>query len=206
MSATLTPAPLQVHLGDPLWIAELLERPGVLRTGHFRLLSGMHSDRFIRFSGLAKDPTALARIADLLAAMVAVRQPSSVLAPSTAGVSLAREVSGRLGLRVHLAGVGEDGRPDTLLGEPPAAGDRLLLINDVITTGDGMRALAQIAKSFGAAVAAAAAFLTRTDASIDERIGAPTSLLATLPLSTWTPEECPLCRDGGRPEDARDLN
>lgn len=47
---------LRVQLGDPELIREMVARPGVLRSGHFRMLSGLHSDRFLAFPGLAARP------------------------------------------------------------------------------------------------------------------------------------------------------
>src|SRR4051794_18433283 len=91
VAETLTAPPLLTHLGDPWRIAEVLARPDVLCSGHYRLLSGRHADRFVRFSQVARDAEALGYVADLLAGVVAGWQPAGVLAPSTAGVSLGVE-------------------------------------------------------------------------------------------------------------------
>jgi orotate phosphoribosyltransferase len=203
---TLTAPTLFAQLGDPWRLAGLLTLPEVLCDGHFRLVSGLHSDRFVRFSTLAKDPEALDYLADLLADAVARWQPDAVLAPSTAGVALGLELARRLGVRLHLTEVDGSGRPSRLIGEPPAAGTRVLAVNDVITTGEGMRALGTIATQADALPIGCCAFLARTSADVAESVGMPAAIIGSVDLSAWTADDCPLCSDENNPEDARDLN
>jgi orotate phosphoribosyltransferase len=174
--------------------------------GHFRLLGGAHSDRFVRFSELAKDPAALGYVADLLANQVAAWQPSAVIAPCTAGVALGVEISRRLSVRLYLASVGADGRPDGIIGAPPAPASTLLMVNDIVTTGDGLRELARVVQCAGAVATGAAAFMARR-AEVDENtVGLPLALVASVPLTSWTADECPLCQDDTSLTDGRDLN
>jgi len=206
MTATVSAQPLHAHLGDPWRIAALLETPGAVCTGHYRLLAGQHSDRFVRFSQLAKNPEALSYFADLLAARMGPHDPAGVVAPSTAGVALGVEIARRLSARLYLASVGEDGRANALIGVSPPEGARLLLVNDVVTTGDGLRALASVVGAAGAEVVGGAAFLCRSAMTLQDVEGVPLSLVATVPFESWSPSSCPLCQNDEEPEDARDLN
>lgn len=206
MPATVSAPPLFAHLGDPWRVADLLAMPGTVCTGHFRLLGGAHSDRFVRFSQLAKDADALRYVADLLTSKVAAWSPAGVVAPSTAGVALGVEIARRLGVRLHLASVAADGRADAMIGAPPAAGASLVMVNDVVTTGDGLRALAEVVRDAGADVSGAAAFLCRGAEVPEDVVGVPIALVATVPLLSWSDSGCPLCRDDEPLTDGRDLN
>jgi orotate phosphoribosyltransferase len=206
MPASVHAPALETHLGDQWTLAELLARPGVLEHGHFRLLSGAHSEHFLRFSRMAGDPAALTGLAAALAPTVASWRPDAVLAPSTAGVSLGRELAQQLGLTLYLASVDEHGRADEILGGADLNGRRLLIINDVVTTGEGLQALADVAGAAGGAVAGAAWFASRAHVNVAGRLGAPTAWLVTADLSTFTPEACPCCAAGMDAVDGLDLN
>jgi orotate phosphoribosyltransferase len=184
----------------------MVGRPEVLRHGHFRLVSGLHSDTFVRFSKLAEDADALAYVADLLAAIVANWQPDAILAPSTAGVSLGVVLGRRLGIRLHLSNVGDDGRATKVIGTMPAEGSRLLIVNDVISTGEGVKALARVATSAGAVPVGCCAFIARTPGEPAEAVGMPVAVTACADLGAWAADDCSLCEAGLPPEDARDLN
>jgi orotate phosphoribosyltransferase len=206
MTATLSAPPLLAHLGDPWRIADLLDTPNTVCTGHFRLLGGQHSDRFVRFSQLAQDSNALDYVADLLTSKTAAWSPDGIVAPCTAGVALGVEVARRLGVRLHLASVGVDGRADGIIGAPPHAGAALVVVNDVVTTGEGLGALAAVVRGAQAGVAGAAVFLCRRAEVPKDVIGAPVAVVATVPLSSWSASDCPLCCANEPVTDGRDLN
>lgn len=176
-------------------------------TGHFELLSGAHTDRFLAFSRIAAEPTALNLLADYLLPSVAAQSPTVIVTPSTAGVGLGWALAQRLGLALHLAAVDESGRADSLIGGADLAAQRALLVNDVVTTGQGFAALANVAGTAGASVVGACWFLTRSgDADVDSQVGAPTFPVLTMPLASWRAEDCELCRSAHQLEPALDLN
>lgn len=202
-TADLTFRPL---VGDPQLLADYLGRDGVLRHGHFRLLSGLHTEHFLAFSQIAQDPQAVRRIANDLAAVCGPWGPSMVLAPSTAGVALGGELARALHAPLHLASLHETGRANGVLGEPAIAGARVLLVNDVITTGDGLVALRDVARAAGADVAGAACFGTRADVDMAGRLKMQICLSVGLTLPAFPADECPMCADGSEPVDALDIN
>jgi orotate phosphoribosyltransferase len=204
---TTSPIPqLTVWRGDPDLLAELLSVPGALLDGHFRLLSGLHSDRFIAFSRITSLPGAPEQLADWLLPSLAPLRPDAVLAPSTAGVGLGWAISQRLAVPLHLATLDDAGRPESLLGEEDLSGRSVLLVNDVVTTGDGLLALAELVRERGGNACGATWFLSRSESELSERIGAPTVALAGLPLPAWPEGECPLCAEGIAVTEATDLN
>lgn len=208
MTATLaheTPM-LSVRLGDPRVVREMLDSAGALAHGHFELLGGSHSDSFIRFSRIATRPQALETTAGWLLPTVAAWMLDAVVAPATAGVALAATLGKRLGLPVALADVDGDGRAVAVHTRELVSGKRVLLVNDVVTTGTGMTALAHVARDADAFVAGAAWFLSRNDLDVSSLIEAPTSAVGDLLLSQWTPESCPLCADAEELVHAAEIN
>lgn len=192
-------------LGDPAQVLRLLSADGALRDGHFRLLSGLHTDVFLAFSAIAADPVNLDAISSWLGPTVDAWVPDAVLAPSTAGVGLAATLARRISAPLHLATVGRDGRPSDLLGPALPSSARVLVVNDVSTTGTGIGALADIARSHGAGVVGAAWFASRGMAADD--LGFPTAHVVDVNLEAFSAGDCPHCAAGANTmEDAVDLN
>src|SRR5574337_1168905 len=108
--APATPPLLHARLGDPRLLAEMIVDDDAVAEGHFELLSGAHSDRFIRFSRIASEQDHLGAVTESLLPTVAAWLPTAVVAPATAGVALATSLASRLGLPLFLASVGQDGR------------------------------------------------------------------------------------------------
>lgn len=71
-----------------------------------------------------------------------------------------------------------------------------LVVNDLVTTGEGITALAQVAAESEAVVAGAAWFLSRSSVDVSEMVGAPVAAIGVLELRSWSPELCPLCASG----------
>jgi orotate phosphoribosyltransferase len=197
---------LSVHRGDPATVAGLLSLDSALLDGHFELLSGLHSDRFVAFSRIARQDGALQLVAGWLQPSLAPTSPTAVVAPSTAGVGLGWTLARLLGVPLHLAGLDDHGRPCCLLGEPDVSGGRLLLVNDVVTTGQGLQALAETVRGRGAEVAGAAWFATRSSQDIAAILDAPVFSICELALAAWPQSECPRCTSGEPLQLAVDLN
>ena len=195
------------RLSVPDDVAGYLAREGVLLDGHFQLLSGLHSPNFIAFSELARDDDALGSIADTLTETTAAWMPDAVIAPSTAGVSLGSALAVRASAPLYLASLDADSRPDGLVGDPDIRGRRVLLVNDVVTTGSGLEQLAQVASGAGAETAGAAWFVSRASVDVVGILGTENvACLAEFDLETHSAADCPLCASGGEAELAIDLN
>jgi len=206
MPDALATHPLDVARGEPRLVAEYLSRPGVLREGHFRLLSGMHTDTFVAFSRLANDPLVLETVASWLYPSVGPLCATAVAAPSTAGVSLGGALAERLGVPLQLALVDEEVRAESLLGNPWLESQRVLLVNDLVTTGRGLLALRNAVAAAGGEVAGAAWFLSRADVDMEGLIRVPAVFVGYVGLEAWSEQDCDLCRQHAPIEDALDLN
>jgi orotate phosphoribosyltransferase len=200
-------APIEFHRGDPGALEEMLAIPGALMAGHFELLSGAHTDRFLAFSRIVADPTALSLLAGYLLPSVAAQSPTVIVAPSTAGVGLGWALAQRLGVALQLAAVNASGRAESLIGDADVKEQRALLVNDVVTTGDGFKALADVVRAAGASVVGACWFMTRSrDADVQTLIDGPIFPVLTMPLESWPAKDCELCGAAVALQPALDLN
>jgi orotate phosphoribosyltransferase len=197
---------LALHRGDPYVLAEWLALPGALRSGHFELLSGLHSDRFLAFSRICEEEGALDLLASWLAPELAPLSPSAVLAPSTAGVGLGRALARTLGVPLQLASLNDSGRPEAVIGGPSLVGERVLLANDVLTTGQGLEALARLVRSGGGEPTAAVWFLSRTAVDVDATLDIPGLCIGEFGLPAWEAEQCQACHRSEPLELALDIN
>lgn len=197
---------LDVRRGDPALVRDLLARDGVIEHGHYQLLSGLHSDAFIRLSAIARDDEALRCIGDWLTPSLKPWEADAIVAPSTAGVALAWTLALRLAAPLHLAAPGDDGRASEITTSEELAGLRVLLVNDVVTTGAGMAALAHLAEAAGARIAGATWFASRSPVDVEELLAAPTAFVVSLDLTAVPAEDCELCRHEIPLERATDLN
>ena len=196
MPQTLAQEPLVLHarLGEPRFLAQMIVEDRAVDEGHFELLSGTHSDRFVRFSRIATEPEHLEAVATWLLPTVAAWSPTVVVAPATAGVALASTLARRLGLPLALATLNDVGRANAIRHNGELDGARALLVNDVVSTGDGIAALARAADDTGALIAGACWFLSRSAVDVAGMINAPVATLADLNLPSWPMRECPLCQ------------
>ncbi|NNM47034.1 phosphoribosyltransferase family protein [Knoellia koreensis] len=194
------------YAGDPTTFAGMLTQPSVLREGHFQLLSGVHTDTFLAFSGIAHDVHQLDTVAAWLQPTVEAWTPTVVLSPSTAGVALAAELARNLSIPLCMALQDDSGRPVGLVGKSFAADDRVLLVNDVTTTGRSIEALASLSRATPASIAGAAWFVSR-DPNALKAATYPTVRVADIDLPSWSQKDCRACLAGqGTAERAIDLN
>jgi orotate phosphoribosyltransferase len=206
VTPTLDPLFLDVRRGDPSLVRDFLGRPGVLEHGHYALLSGRHSDTFIRFSMLARDESALGCIADWLVPSLKPWEADAIVAPATAGVALGWALARRLSVPLHLAAPDATGRPTAIGTSDDLNTQRVLLVNDVVTTGAGMKALARVAEAADADIAGAAWFATRSPVDVEAIIAARATWVVGLELAAVEAEVCELCQQKIPVEHAVDLN
>jgi len=180
--------------------------PNTTGAPHFELLSGLHTEHFIAFSQIARDRDSRDRLAAWLHAAVASWGPTVVLAPSTAGVALGASLAAHLSVPLHLAQLDRAGRAEAVLGAPELKGERVLLVNDGVTTGTGLEALAAVVQAADAVVCGAGWFASRDEVDVEGLIGAPTASVCDLPLDAWQADRCPQCSAGVPAELALDLN
>ena len=178
---------------DSAAVLDLFRTSGALLEGHFRLSSGLHSARYLQSALVLQFPELAARLGDALAERTRHLQPTVVLSPALGGIVIGQEVGRALGVRAIFA-ERQDGVLTLRRGFTLAPSDRVLVIEDVITTGGSTRETIDVATATGARVLGAGAIIDRgTDPA---RMDVPLSALVSLEVPTYQPESCPLCEKG----------
>lgn len=178
------------HRMTPEDVLSLFRATGALLEGHFRLSSGLHSNGYMQCALVLQQPERAAALGTALADAVRRFSPTVVLSPALGGIVIGHEVARGLGVRAMFAE-----RADTHLllrrGFSLASADRVLVVEDVVTTGKSTRETMLVAENAGATVVGAAAIVDRSGGRTD--VGVPFRALASLDLPTWDPAVCPLC-------------
>ncbi len=170
---------------------------GALLDGHFRLSSGLHSPSYLQCALVLQHPAeaeALGRaLAEALRARLGGVRPTAVLSPALGGLIIGHEVARALGVRAIFAERSE-GVLTLRRGFDLAPADRVVIVEDVLTTGGSTRETMEVANTRGAAVVAAAAIINRSGS--DSPVDVPFTALAALTPPTYKPESCPMCEQG----------
>jgi orotate phosphoribosyltransferase len=173
-------------------LARYEKRGGLLR-GHFRLTSGLHSDVYLQSALVLQHPEDAGALGEGLAAAFREAGVHTVLAPAIGGILVAHEVARALGVRA-LFTEREDGAMRLRRGFTLGAGERCLVVEDVITTGGSTREVMRCVEDHGGVVVGVGSLIDRsggTAAFPVKRVA-----LATLTATTYPPESCPLCQAG----------
>jgi orotate phosphoribosyltransferase len=175
-------------------IADLIEHTGALQSGHFQLASGLHASRFFRCIKLLRYPTAADLLFDALADKFSTESVGYVLGANEAGSILAFEVAKRLGAEVAIARQKSDCY-SLIEGFAFQPGDRVLVVDDITTTGGTAKQLISILRAAAAEPVGVGLIATKGLFTID--LGCRTEVLLTLEgMDAIAPEECPLCQQG----------
>ena len=174
---------------------------GALLEGHFLLTSGLHSPRYLQCARVLMDPELASRLGVELAArltpLLAGSRPSAVIAPALGGVLVAHEVARGLSCRGFFT-ERQDGLMTLRRGFTLVAGEAVVVVEDVITTGGSTREVIECVRGRGARVLAVGSLVDRSGGSVD--LGLPRASLLSLDVPTWEAASCPLCARGGPPE------
>jgi len=172
---------------------ELYEKTGALMRGHFRLTSGLHSDVYLQSALVLQYPEHAGALGAALAQPFRADGVQTVLAPAIGGILVAHEVARALGVRA-LFTEREGGVMRLRRGFALTAGERCLVVEDVITTGGSTREVVQCVEQHGGIVVGVGSLIDRSGggARFDQKRVA----LATVTATAWAPETCPLCKTG----------
>jgi orotate phosphoribosyltransferase len=174
-------------------VLDLFRQSGALLEGHFRLTSGLHSERYLQSALVLQYPELAERLGILLAARIVHLQATAVLSPALGGIIIGHEVARALGTRALFA-ERVDGNLTLRRGFSLTSSDRVLVVEDVITTGGSTRETSNVASAAGASVVGAASIIDR--GSDPERLNLPLFSLVNLTVPAYEAESCPLCARG----------
>jgi orotate phosphoribosyltransferase len=174
-------------------VLDLFRQAGALLEGHFRLSSGLHSDRYLQSALVLQHPDFAERLGRALASRLEHLQPTVVVSPALGGIVIGQEVGRALQVRSIFA-ERQDGRLTLRRGFTLAAADRAVVVEDVITTGLSTRETIDAAEAAGARVLGAAAIIDR---GVDPtRLNVPLQALVRMEVAAYQPDACPMCAAG----------
>ena len=174
-------------------VLDLFRESGALLEGHFKLSSGLHSNRYLQSALVLQHPDYAERMGRALAQRLEHLQPTVVLSPALGGIVIGQEVGRALQVRSIFA-ERQEGKLTLRRGFTLAPSDRVVVVEDVITTGLSTRETIDAAKATGAQVLGAAAIIDRgADAG---RLDLPLQALVRMQVPAYAPETCPMCAAG----------
>jgi orotate phosphoribosyltransferase len=174
-------------------VERLLESSGAIRHGHFQLSSGLHSGFYCQCARLLESPQDTEQVCRALAEQTCHLNPNVVAAPALGGIVLGYELARQLNARSIFVERDADGR-FALRRFSLGPGARVLVAEDVITTGLSTRETIDVVRQAGGEVVAVAAILDRSGGQAEFDV--PCHALYTRPVENYTPDDCPLCRQG----------
>lgn len=168
---------------------------GALLEGHFLLSSGLHSPRYLQCALVLQQPELAERLCRTLAQRLdATLRPQVVVGPALGGVVVAYELARALGCRGIFA-ERVDGRMTLRRGFLIEPGERVLLAEDVVTTGRSLKEVLPVVEELGGRSVAVASLVDRTGGK-DIGLGLPLVSLLEVDVPTYSADDCPLCREG----------
>ena len=174
-------------------VIEMFRRVGALLEGHFRLTSGLHSSGYLQCALVLQHPREAEACGAALAERVQSLGARTVLSPALGGIVIGQEVGRGLNVRAIFA-ERQDGALTLRRGFTLSPGEKVLVVEDVVTTGGSTRETIELARAAGAEVVGAASIIDRSGGRLE--IDVPYVSLAALTVPTYQPEACPMCLAG----------
>jgi orotate phosphoribosyltransferase len=174
-------------------LLDLFRRSGALLDGHFRLTSGLHSSGYLQCALVLQHPRSAESLGRAIADHSRDLRATAVLSPALGGIVIGQEVGRGLDVRALFA-ERQDGQLMLRRGFTLSESDRVLVVEDVLTTGGSTRETMEVARAAGAQVVGAASIVDRSGSAV--RFDVPFNALLEVALPTYEPDKCPLCAQG----------
>jgi orotate phosphoribosyltransferase len=172
---------------------ELFKKSGALLEGHFILTSGRHSNRYIQCAQVLRFPEYSSKLCSELAGRFKGEQIDLVVGPAVGGILVAYEVSRHLGVP-NIFTERENGLMTLRRGFAIDPGQKVLVVEDVTTTGGSVKEVINLVTSSGGKVVGVGTLIDRSGGQAD--FGVKKEAVITLEVPSWEPQDCPLCAKG----------
>jgi orotate phosphoribosyltransferase len=174
-------------------VLTLFRRSGALLEGHFRLSSGLHSPGYLQCALVLQYPRHAEALGAALAERVRSFGATAVLSPALGGIVIGQEVARGLDVR-GLFAERQDGALTLRRGFALSSEDKVLVVEDVVTTAGSTRETIAVAEHHGATVVGACSIVDRSNGT--HGLDLPYAALLPMDLPTYQESECPLCKQG----------
>ncbi|HOO97160.1 MAG TPA: orotate phosphoribosyltransferase [Caldisericia bacterium] len=172
---------------------ELLKSVDAIFTGHFKLSSGLHSDTYIQCARVFQDAVISHKVCQMLGDKLGGLQADTVVGPALGGIIFAYEMSRVLGLK-NIFCERTEGEMKFRRGFGIIEGERVLVVEDVVTTGGSALEAGKLVESLGGKVVGVCSLVDRSAGKV--KFPWNFTPLITMDVKTYQPDECPLCKDG----------
>lgn len=173
-------------------VLKIFKKTNALMKGHFVLSSGLHSDQYLQCARVLQYPEYAEKLCSLLAEKFKDNMPDVVIAPAMGGILVSHEVARALGTK-SLFTERADGKMTLRRGFQLNKKEKVLVVEDVITTGLSTSEVLKTVKDYGAIVIGVGSIIDRSGGKAD--FGVEFKSLLKIDIPTFKPEICPLCKN-----------
>lgn len=177
-------------------ILEVFKKTEGILHGHFLLTSGRHSDTYMQCAKLFVHPEESAYLCAALAEQLKDFNADAVVSPAVGGIIMGYEVARQLKVCNYFA-EREGGNMTLRRGFALNKGMRVIVVEDVVTTGGSVKEVIELCRKVGAEVVAVASVVDRSGGQVD--FGVPYRALLSMEVKSYEANECPLCKEGKVP-------
>ena len=176
-------------------VMKKFEEAGAIQKGHFKLTSGVHSDTYIQCAQVMQHPEFMHNLCSELGKKFRGDDVDVIVGPAIGGIIMAHVMARVLGPWVRaIFTERENGKMTLRRSFEINEGEKVLVVEDVTTTGSSVREVIDIVKSRQGKVVGVGVLIDRSGGEVD--FGIKTEKLLTVDIKTYLPEECPLCKKG----------
>lgn len=175
---------------------EIFTKAGALLEGHFRLTSGRHSNQYMQCAQVLQYPEYTEQFCRHLAGKFENEQVEVVIGPAMGGIIVSYEVARQL----KVPGIfceRQDGQMMLRRGFEIGSGQRVLVVEDVVTTGGSVEEVIKIVGDAGGIVIGVGVLVDRSNGKVD--FGVRKEAVLTMDIKSWEADECPICAEGKIP-------
>lgn len=170
-------------------VLQALKDAGAILSGHFQLTSGRHSDTYVQCARVLEDPALTTRLAQAMVAKLGERRFDLVAAPAVGGIIIGFAVAQALGVKFIFSERQEGTMVFRRAFEVPARA-RVLVVEDVVTTGGSVAEVVSLVQAAGGEATAVTSLIDRGGA---KKFDVELVSLLQLEVESWEPASCGLC-------------
>ena len=175
-------------------VEDLLIETSAIMEGHFLLTSGLHSPRYVEKFNVLQKPVYTEKLCRAMAEKFKDANIETVVGPVTGGILLAHETGKALGTRAIFT-ERENGKMTFRRGFTLHEGERVLIVEDIVTTGGSIREVIDVVKEHGGIPVAISMLVDRSGGKATFG-DVPSTALLHMDVQTYQPDDCPLCKQG----------